>query len=327
MYAFPLVIDCLTCEISLVKLSDIDLNLLIILDAIISERSVTAAGRRVGLSQPATSAALRRLRGIFGDPLLERAGSRWRLTELANQLAEPLREILATLDATINRRFVFDPATSTRRFGIAAADDVSCVLVQRLLERLQHIAPNVRVLVTQPDHETAERLMKRQLDLSIVPDGYRSRGFLTERLYRDSWVVAAWTGNTNIGQNLTREQFLELGHVAISMRPYAFTLVDRALGALSQKLDVQIVCESFGALAMLLRGTSRIALMPARLATRLKDAAELRVLPPPVPVHDLAFAMAWPALHARDDGHTWFRKMIVEVAAGLDDAGGFAEAM
>jgi LysR family transcriptional regulator, nod-box dependent transcriptional activator len=310
-----------------VKLSDTDLNLLVVLDAIISERSVTAAGRRLGMSQPATSVALRRLRVLFDDPLLERAGSRWRLTAFANELREPLREILASIDGTINKRFVFDPATSTRQFRIAAADDVSYVLLQPLLAKLEKIAPNVTVLISLPDAETAERLTKRQLDISIIPQGFRSRGFITEELYRDSWVVAVWNGNPKVGARLTREQFVELGHVTVSTRPYAFTLVERAASSLAQKLKVQVVAESFTSLAMLLHDSQRIALMPGRLATKLKAAADIRILPPPMPMNDLAFGMAWPALHARDEGHAWLRKMIAETAAQLQGADAFAEAM
>ena len=299
------------------KLSDIDVNLLVILDAIISERSVTAAGRRIGLSQPATSAALRRLRALFGDPLLERVGPEWRLTAFARDLAEPLQESIAALDVTVNRRFSFDPATSDRRFGVAAADDVSCVLLRPLLQQLEHTAPNVRVLIVGPDAETRSRLMKRQLDLSIVPDGYRSRGLLTERLYSDAWVVAAWSDNPKLGRRLTREQFLELGHVTVATRPYAFTIIDRALGPLAQKLRVQVVAESFTALALLLRGSERIALMPGRLACALREAASLRIMAPPIPLNELVFAMAWPALYARDSGHAWLRRKISDAAAQL----------
>ena len=299
------------------KLSDIDVNLLVVLDAIISERSVTGAGRRIGLSQPATSASLRRLRALFGDPLLERVGPHWRLTTFARELAEPLQESIAALDATLNRRFVFDPTQSERRFGVAAADDVGCVLLKPLLEALEHSAPRVKVLIVGPDAETRSRLMKRQLDLSIVPDGFRSRGFLTETLYTDSWVVAAWSGNPKLGRRLTREQLLELGHMTVATRPYAFTILDRALGALAQKLDVQVVAESFTALALLLRGSQRIALIPGRLATALQASADLRILPAPLPLNELVFAMAWPALYARDQGHAWFRKQIAEAASRL----------
>jgi LysR family nod box-dependent transcriptional activator len=316
-----------TCQICVVKLTDVDLNLLVVLDAILSERSVTGAGKRIGLSQPATSAALRRLRGVFDDPLLERAGARWRLTTFAKGLVEPVSEIVASIDATLNRRYVFDPATSTRRFRIAAADDVSCVLLQPLVEHLEKVAPSVELLITKPDGETASSLMKRQLDLSIVPDGYRSRGFLSQKLYSDRWVVAVWNGNTKVGQSLTREEFVELGHVSVAVKPYAFTLVDRAVGALSQKLNVQVLSESFTGLAMLLRGTERIALMPQRLARTLKEAADIRVVPPPMPLHDLVFAMAWPALQTRDDGHVWLRKTIAEVASHLESADRLAEAM
>jgi LysR family transcriptional regulator, nod-box dependent transcriptional activator len=302
-----------------VKLSQIDLNLLVVLDAILTERSVTEAGHRLGLSQPAVSAGLRRLRELFNDPLLERAGSRWRLTPLAIELADPLQQILASIDTAVNRRTGFDPQTSHRRFRIAAADDVSFVLVQPVLEQLATVAPNVRLLVVRPDNETGTRLATRQLDLSIEPDGrYRSLGFRSQRVYRDRWVVGAWTGNSQIGDELSYEQFLELGHVSVSVRPYTVTLVEKVVGGLTQKLDVQIVSESFTSLAMLLRGTQRIALIPGRLAEMLQDAAQIRIMPPPLPLAAPTFAMAWPGLYDRDEGHIWLRSVITEVAAEID---------
>jgi LysR family nod box-dependent transcriptional activator len=311
-----------------VKLSEVDLNLLVIFDAIVKERSVTGAGRMVGLSQPAASAALRRLRDLFGDPLIERVGARSRLTPLAIALTEPVQQILASIETAFNHRLGFDPATSQRMFRIAAADDVSNVLLQPLLAKLAEIAPNVTLQVSRPDPDTGERLATRQVELSIEPDGrYRNRGFLSEKLYRDPWIVAVWAGNHLVGARLTREQFLELGHVTVSMRPYAFTLVDRVLGGMSQKLNVQVVTDSFSGLAMLLRGTQRIALMPARLAARLKAAAEIRLMAPPMPLNDLVFSMAWPSLFMRDDAHAWLRSVILDLAKQLDTVDVLAEAM
>lgn len=301
------------------KLSQIDLNLLVVLDAILTERSVTEAGHRIGLSQPAVSAALRRLRDLFNDPLLERVGARWRLTPLAIELADPLQQILASIDSAVNRRTGFDAKTSHRRFRIAAADDVSCVLVQPLLERLTTLAPNVRILVVKPDNETGSRLTTRQLDLSIEPDGrYRSLGFSSQPVYRDRWVIGAWKGNTQLGETLSYEQFTQLGHVSTSVRPYALSLVERVVGGLSRKLDVQVVTESFTDLVMLLRGTQRIALIPGRIAELLQDTAQIRLLAPPIPLRDPTFAMAWPPLYDRDQGHLWIRALIAQVAAELD---------
>jgi LysR family nod box-dependent transcriptional activator len=311
-----------------VKLSEVDLNLLVIFDAIVKERSVTGAGRMVGLSQPAASAALRRLRDLFGDPLIERVGARSRLTPLAIALTEPVQQILASIETTFNHRLGFDPATSHRMFRIAASDDVSTVFLQPLLEKLSEIAPYVTLQVSRADPDTGERLATRQVELSIEPDGrYRNRGFASEKLYRDPWIVAVWAGNTAVGARLTREQFLDLGHVTVSMRPYAFTLVDRVLGGFSQKLNVQVVTDSFSGLAMLLRGTQRIALMPARLAARLKAAAEIRLLSPPLPLNDVVLSMAWPTLYIRDEAHAWLRGVILDLAKQMDTVDVLAEAM
>jgi len=316
------------CETWRVKLSEVDLNLLVIFDAIVKERTVTGAGRSVGLSQPAASAALRRLRDLFGDPLIERVGARSRLTPLAIALTEPVQQILASIETTLNHRLGFDPLTSRRMFRIAAADDVSSVLVQPLLERLSEIAPHVSLQVSRPDPDTGERLATRQVELSIEPDGrYRNRGFLSEKLYRDPWVVAVWAGNRTVGARITREQFMELGHVTVSMRPYAFTLVDRVVGGISQKLNVQVVTDSFTGLAMLLRGTQRIAVMPARLAAKLKPAAEIRLLAPPVPLTDVMLSMSWPSLFIRDEAHAWLRGVISDVSKELETVDVLAEAM
>lgn len=310
------------------KLSEVDLNLLVIFDAIVRERSVTGAGRMVGLSQPAASAALRRLRDLFKDPLIERVGAQSRLTPLAIALTEPVQQILASIETTFNHSLGFDPATSHRIFRIAASDDVSSVLIQPLLERLSVIAPNVSLQVSRPDSDTGERLATRQVELSIEPDGrYRTRSFSSETLYRDPWVVAAWTGNPVVGARLTREQFSELGHVSVSMRPHAFTLVDRVVGPMSLKLNVQVVTDSFSGLAMLLRGTQRIALMPARLATKLRSSAELRLLAPPMPLSDVVYGMAWPSLYVRDEPHAWLRKVISEVSKELETVEVLDEAM
>jgi DNA-binding transcriptional LysR family regulator len=301
-----------------VKLSDIDLNLLVVLDAIVAEGSVTAAARRLGVSQPAISGALRRLRVIFDDPLLERVGARWRLSALAKDMVEPLQATMSAIDATVNRRSVFDPATSHRRFAIAAADDVSHVLLQPLLQRLEQVAPGVRLHISPPDAETPERLRKLQLDLSIVPNGYRARRTHTQHLYTDVWVIALWSGNRKVGARLTREQLMQLGHATVALRPYTVTLVERTLGALSQPIRVEVVCDGFGTLAALLRGSQRVGLLPYRFATKLQAAGDLRLLPSPIPLSELAFAMGWTPSHARDEGHLWLRRMVAEVAAELE---------
>jgi LysR family transcriptional regulator, nod-box dependent transcriptional activator len=311
-----------------VKLSEVDLNLLVIFDALVKERSVTGAGRAVGLSQPAASAALRRLRDLFGDPLIERVGARSRLTPLAIALTEPVQQILASIETTFNHRSGFEPATSQHVFRIAAADDVAYVFLQPLLERLTKIAPRVHVQVERPGPDTGDRLATRQVEFSIEPElRYRNRDFQFVKLYQDQWVVAAWSGNTLIGNRLTREQFAELGHVTISMRPYAFNLIDRVLGGLSQRLNVQVVTDGFAGLAMLLRGTNLIALMPGRLAAVLQPAADIRLLAPPMQLNDIAFTLWWPPLFQRDAAHAWLREVIVDVAKGLEAQRVLAEAL
>ena len=301
-----------------VKLSEIDLNLLVLLDAIIKERSVTGAGRIMGVSQPAASAALRRLRDLLGDPLIERVGTHARLTPLALALEKPVQEILASIENAFNRRSSFDPLQSQRMFRIAASEDVASIFLPTLLLRLRTLAPHVRLQVERPDKDTPQRLASRQIELTIEPEGrYRRREFATQRLFSDRLVVAVWAGNTQVGETITREQFFELGHITYSMRPYAFTLADRCLGALAENLNVQVVVDSFVALTMLLKGTDLTALVSLRLATELQQAGQVRLLPPPFSLNDFHFAMVWPQLYEQDAAHVWLRRVLAESGAGL----------
>ncbi|HKP63441.1 MAG TPA: LysR family transcriptional regulator [Polyangiales bacterium] len=301
------------------KLSEVDLNLLVILDAIIRERSVTGAGRVVGLSQPAVSASLRRLRELLGDPLIERVGAQSRLTPLALTLEEPLQQILASIENALNRRTGFDPSTSQRMFRIAASDDIATVFLQPLLLRLRKLAPRISLQVQRPDKDTPQQLAARQIELAIEPeDRYRKRDFASQRLFTDRLMVAIWSGNTAVGDSITRDQFFQLGHVTYSMKPYTFTLADRCLGTLAQNLNLQVVTDSFISLAMLLRGTDLLALVPERLAVKVQQAAQIRLLRPPFNLSEFHICMAWPALFEQDAAHVWLRSVMADLGKHLE---------
>ncbi|MET0390190.1 MAG: LysR family transcriptional regulator [Polyangiales bacterium] len=295
------------------KLSQVDLNLLVTLDAIIKERSVTRAGRAVGLSQPAMSGALSRLRNLFNDPLLERVGRDYRLTPLAVELAEPVQSILVAIERTLDHGVKFDPAVAQRAFRIAGSDYVACTIFQRLLERVRRVAPGVQLRFQRAGNQTGRRLLSRDIDLSIQPSDFH-RDLATQRLFEDRFVCAVWTGNTEVGKQLTEEQFCSLGHVVYSHPPYGLTLVDHFIGLSAQRLHIQAMTDSFVTLPCLLRGTNMVALLQARLAQQLLDSADIRVLPCPLPQRELTLSMWWNPLYDRDAAHAWLRATLVEVA-------------
>jgi LysR family transcriptional regulator, nod-box dependent transcriptional activator len=302
-----------------VKLSQVDLNLLVTLDAIIKERSVTRAGRTVGLSQPAMSAALGRLRHLFGDPLLERVGRDYRLTPLALALAEPLQKILMSIERTLDQNSAFEPATAKRTFRIAASDYVICVLLQPLLQRMCKEAPGVKLQFQAAGNDTAKQLAAHHIDMSIQPAGTH-RGFQSETLFSDRWMCAVWNGNTQVGAQITREQFCKLSHVTYAHPPFNRTLADHFVGAVAKELQVQVMSDSFVAMPLLLRGTELITLVQARLGEQVKKTAEIRVLAPPVEIEELVMAMWWNPLHSKDPAHTWLRETLSEIAKHSDGA-------
>jgi DNA-binding transcriptional LysR family regulator len=296
-----------------VKLSQIDLNLLVALDAIIKERSVTRAGRNVGLSQPAMSAALGRLRSLLGDPLLERVGRDYRLTPLAVQLAEPVQTILADIERTLDRKSTFDPASSERVFRIAGSDYMTITVFQPLLAHVSRIAPRIQLRFQRAGNSTGRMLAARDIDLSVQPAA-SNRELASQHLFADRFVCATWVGNSEVTDSLTEAQFCRLGHISYSHPPYGFNLLDHFAGPIARTLRIQAMTDSFLDLPFLLRGTNMIALVQERLALQLQAAADIRLHPCPVELTPLNISMWWNALYDKDLGHTWLRNTLVDVA-------------
>lgn len=297
-----------------VNLASLDLNLLVTLDALLRERNITRAGRRVGLSQPATSAALSRLRHMFDDALLVRSGRGYTLTPVAAALCEPVQQILVLIQRTLERRVPFDPASSERELRVAASDFVVMVLGPALAARLSTEAPRTRLKLRSLQSDAGRQLSARKLDLVIHPAGALP-GFESHVLFEERWTVAAWRGNRQIGRRLDRARFEALPHVQFGLGAAEKTVADRALDAQGVERRVQVVTESFAAMPLLLRGSNRIAVMHTRLAKRLAPSCELRLYPLPFQVPPLVEVMSWHPLEDSDPAHVWFRGIVAEVAA------------
>jgi LysR family transcriptional regulator, nod-box dependent transcriptional activator len=295
------------------NLSQVDLNLLVALDALLKERNVTRAGRKLGLSQPAMSAALSRLRLLLNDPLLERVGREYRLTPIAAKLVDPLQSILASIERTLAHNAPFDPASARRSFRIAGSDYVALLLMQPLMQRLGAIAPGLKIKFQRAGQDTAKSLAERRLDLAIQPAGAH-RDFESEVLFQDEWLCAVWSGNTEVGKRITREQFCSLPHAAYSHAPFGYTAADVFVGALARELRVQVMIDSFAALPMMLRGTQLVTLVQSKLGEQLQKSADIRLMKPPVPVEKLVVMMWWNRLYSDDSAHSWLRQTIADVS-------------
>lgn len=303
-----------------------DLNLLTALDALLSEKSVTNAGRRVHLSQSAMSGVLARLRAAFGDDLLVPSRGGMVLTPLAEDLVQPVRAILTEVQERILTRAAFDPASTTRLFTVAASDYAISVLLADYLRRLHVRAPGLRVAIV-PLRDGMQELEDPRLDLLVVPRAFVPAGRPHHPLFRDTFCCIAWRDHPGIGETLTLDQYCTLGHAAVSFADTRVVSVDaRIAGDAGLRRTVEVIAPSHHVLPDLVIGTTRIATMQARLAQKLAATRPIRILPLPVPMPILEETLLWHPRFAGDAAHDWFRTGLVEAAAAMEAAPGDAGA-
>ena len=294
------------------NLAGLDMNLVVALRALLEERNVTRAGQRIGLSQPAMSAALARLRRHFGDELLSRDGGRYELTALGTVLLDRTRTACDMLERVFASQPQFDPAHEEREFTLLASDYAVVVFGVPLAALLHTRAPRVRLTFRQPPAAIADdpAALLSTVDGLLMPHGVISNLPAVE-LYRDSWKCVVACDNPAVGDQLTLEQLADLPWAAYQ-RTFDAT-VARQLSMLGVEPRVQVSVDSFELLPAMVAGTRRIALVQGLLAERLPAGSGIRVLACPfeaVPVHE---ALWWHPVHTHDAGHRWLRETAAQV--------------
>jgi DNA-binding transcriptional LysR family regulator len=301
-------------------LPGIDLNLLVALRALLRERNVTRAGESIGLSQPATSAALARLRRHFGDELLARDGGRYVLTPLGASLLDQAEVALRYVEHTFAARPVFDAGTSDREFTVIMSDYALTVLGPELFRQLERQAPDVRLRIRSTTVEAVEDAPAalRTADLMVLPRGFVA-DLPSEELYRDRWVCVCAADNRLVGDTLTREDLGRLRWIVTYDTPTQFTPADKHLKLAGIERHADVVVENFLALPFLLAGTQRVCVLQQRLARKLQACGGVRMLDLPVDVPELVEAAWWHPSRASDPGHRWLQQLFREAAAKLGD--------
>jgi DNA-binding transcriptional LysR family regulator len=303
-----------------VNIASLDLNLLVSLDALLQERSVTRAAARMGLSQPALSASLARLRRHFGDELLARAGNEYRLTPLAVQLKELVRIALSGVERVFTAQPEFEPASSTREFTLLVSDYVVAILGDTIAELLGEEAPHTRLRLTPHSPAMVERADQVLLtaDVMLLP-----RGFITDLshrdLYRDEWVCVVASDNRVVDDGLTVEDLETLPWVLTYHGQTASTSAARQMRMLGIEPRVQVVTENFLTVPTLIAGSERIALLQRRLVDQLPLNAGIRALAPPFEAAPLIEAMWWHPVYDDDPEHVYLRDVVTratELAVG-----------
>lgn len=295
----------------------LDLNLLVTLDVLLTEQSITRAAQRLHRSPSSTSEALGRLREFFGDELLMSVGRRMVPTPLGESLAIPVRECLIHIRTTVETRPVFDPARSRRQFRIMLSDYVSTVLMNRVLQRLQHEAPGVTIDMVPHLEEPWAALDRGEFDFLIIPEKFRQEGHPWEVLFQDEYVCVSWSENPEVGERLTVDQFLDMGHVRVSFgrRQRTPAIEEWFFARFGRERRVEVVTTTFNSVPQLLVGTHRIATVHRRLAQFYADFLPLRLLPPPLEMPPLVEIIQWHKYSQADPALQWMLGVMKACAA------------
>ncbi|HET6711347.1 LysR family transcriptional regulator [Amycolatopsis sp.] len=299
------------------NLASLDLNLVVALRALLEERNVTKAGQRIGLSQPAMSAALARLRRHFDDDLLSRAGGRYELTALGLALLDRTVTACDLLERVFASQADFDPAREEHEFTLIASDYAVAVYGAELARTIHAEAPGIRLRFRQVRTENIDHAgeLLSTVDGLLMPHGI-IRGFPTVDLYRDSWVYLVADGNPEVGEQLTLGDLARLPWVTYQ-RTYDAPAA-RQLGLLGIEPRVEVSVDSFQLMPQLVAGTRRVALVQRRLAERLAGFVPVRVVEPPYDAVPLQEALWWHPVHTHDAAHIWLRETAARVGEAVD---------
>ena len=290
-----------------------DLNFLFMLEALLEEGGVSAAADRLGLSQPAMSHALARLRKRFGDPLFVKTRAGMRPTPTAERIGLVSRQILSLVREEILEVGAFDPATTTRTYTLGLSDMVATVLLGQITQRFSGSAPLARLrVVNVREKDIGPQLEEGLVDLVVGTYAVKAPSVMLQGLFKASeYVCIVRTGHPGIRQSLSLEQFARLPHVIATQNAEANDFVDKALKAkgLSRRMAVEV--PSLLALPKVVACTDYVALVPGALAALSQKTTPLRVLEPPIKPPAPMIKQYWHQRFKADASVTWLRSMLL----------------
>jgi DNA-binding transcriptional LysR family regulator len=301
------------------RFHQLDLNLLIYLDALLEEKSVSRAAAKIFLSQSAMSEALSRLRKYFKDPLLiSRAGKSTVLSPVAESLVNPVRLVLLQIKTLGREENDFQPQRSKRRFTVMASDYSIDVLLKHVIVKLHQEAPAIQVEIRRMVHSCADEIRKPDIDLLITSGGSMATDLPNEPLWEDTVTCAVWSRNREIRDQIPMNKYLSTGHVCVRLDGHNPPDHERwFVNRFGKTLPVEVVVPLFNEVCQMIQGTNRIATVLLRQAQVYAKAYSLRIVKPPVEFPPLTEFIQWSHHKDRDLTLFWFRKFIRSVAAEL----------
>lgn len=304
------------------NLRKIDMNLLVVLDALLTEMHVTRAGVRVGLSQSATSSALGRLRSLFDDELLIRTAAGMIPTPRARELIEPIRQLLRQAERIMQADSSFNPAHAEIRFRVRMSDVLEYLLLPRLLERLRRMAPGVALdVVHLHPAATVAALDADEIDLAVSMELEHGVAIRSQAILGDRMVCILDARNPTARGTLTLERFLAAPHLKVSISPTDGRYVDAALSAMQQARRIALNVPHWLVVPHLLMGSPMIAVISERLA-RSFDRDDLVIRDLPFTSASLTWSLYWHGRHDRSPAQRWLRAAFQAAAAAGPDADG-----
>ena len=301
-------------------LREIDLNLLVVFNQLLLDRSVSTSADKLGLTQPAVSNALKRLRAVLKDELFLRTSRGMEPTPYALHLAEPVIYALNALQTAFTTRDSFDPQTSTRNFQLAMTDIGEMYFMPPLMVALSRVAPNVRVSTVRPNSGNLREDMESgtvDLALGLLPN--LQTGFFQRRLFRHKYVCVFRKGHPLAKSPMTLKQFTELDHVGVIAVNTGHGEVDGLLERAGIHRKMRLVVPHFIAVGHILQTTDLISTLPERFAERCEAPFGLVTSPHPASLPDIAINLFWHAKFNRDPANMWIRQLFVELFADSND--------
>jgi len=307
----------------------IDLNLLEYLDVLLRERNVTRAASHLGLSQPAMSNGLRRLRVLFNDPLLIRTSEGMTPTERANELQPIIRDVLSKVDRAVQLQTAFEAKTAERVFRIMASDYAESTLFPSLLHRLREEAPGVSLDIMTPSDVSFLDVEQGKVDMVINRFDSIPQSFHEKKIWKDGFACL-FSADNPIRDNFTLDSYLQAQHVWVSKTGMGVGVginpddvqrlgwVDEALNRLDKKRHITVFTRHYQAAMLLAEQKDLIVTLPSKAARLQQQNPRLILREPPFEIPPIDLKMAWSPLLQNNPAHQWMRRLIVEVAKEQD---------
>ena len=300
------------------NLRSMDLNLLLVFDAIYAERSISKAALRLNLSQPAVSNALARLREAINDPLFMREGNGMVPSARAKLLRDPIRQALELLERGFRSNEGFDFASSKRQFVIAVEDYGETVVMPRIIDWVTEAAPGVHLTIRpEPSSEIQRELREGLVDLALDYFPLQEKGFHNKCVLTEGLVSFARMDHPQIGEQLSLETFLRLSHIVIAPRRKSQPMIELALAKRGLQRQIALTVPHFLSMPALVQNSNLLCTMPRRMAYIYADHFRLRTYKVPIRTPDFPIYLIWHESLDTDSGHAWLRNHMMALCANL----------